>query len=61
MNVEVLETFYWTVQGRHVFPGEVIRVKDEVGRDLIEHGYAKQRRKPGRPPSHKAAKPTEDK
>ena len=61
MKVEILQTFYWTVEGRHVFPGEVIRVNDELGRDLIDVGYAKQRRKPGRPPKDKAAKATEDK
>jgi len=61
MNVEVLESFYWTVQGRHVLPGEVIHVNDELGQDLIDTGYAKKRRKAGRPPKDKAARASEDK
>ena len=61
MKIEALQMFYWAVMGRHVDPGEVIDVDDELGQDLIDQGYAKPKRKRGRPPKDKAARATEDK
>ena len=61
MKVRILATFYWTVEGRHVFSGEVIDVDDELGQGLIDAGCAEKRRKAGRPPKDKAMKPSEDK
>jgi len=61
MKVKVLRTFYWTIKGRHAFAGDVIDVDDELGQSLIASGYGEEKRKAGRPPSDKAAQPSEDK
>ena len=66
MKVKTIKRWKDRGTGLYHDPGEVVTVSGQMARELLAIGWVKievekPRRKPGRPPKDKAAKPSEDK